>query len=373
MEAVQDFSRFQEQRDYAAFRVLLALASFANEVGVVGAPGDFRSCPGHRAIAARAHVHRNTVGNVLPALLASGELAIVEQGGSKRGTWTVYRICLPMDGAGLAEEDDILKGELKLDEVLAQGSREAEDISLRELVEVMAQVLAQVSTDLAQMREVMAQGFGTFGTAGQRGIVPDPILDPTDPVDPGDPDGSGDGLTVGEVEDFPPLTAPSIGSGQATAKTVGEGDGEKGGQDGRAPRVDGTTRRRTFDRAQGRLAGAIAEVCGLDMRVESHRARCEEAAMQLDGYGEGYILARYGTPEPGTEVWNWYRHDWRGRKGEQPEPRWVVETIRKVWQGTGNRDAGAGNGERANEAGAMSNNAATARRYAELRRKFMEE
>jgi hypothetical protein len=97
----------------------------------------------------------------------------------------------------------------------------------------------------------------------------------------------------------------------------------------------GTWSRPVLDGVGRRRAGAIAEVCGLDMRVRSHRKRCEEAAVQLSGYPEEYILARYGPPDGEVEGWNWYLHDWRGRRGEQPEPRLVVETIGKGLWGRG--------------------------------------
>lgn len=372
MEAVQDHSRYQTRQKYYEFRVMLALASFADERGVIGVEGQYEACPSQTAVAERAHVHRNTVNKVLPRLLADGELVVAAQGGSGRGTWAVYQIMLPM------EPGDWTSG-VQLREESAHGSRELKAESAHRMsgaevpfMEEIAHGMQEMAHEIAHLRALIAHGISTNSTRFQRERVQDPILDPMDPVDPGDPDARANG----HGEESPPLPTPT--------GVVGEGDGEglrSGGLEARGPKGglqtrpysgdDATVRRRAA--VQG-TAKAIAEVCGLDMRVDSHRARCEEAALQLagaypgDGFGEATILARYGPPRPGSESWNWYRHDWRGRKGEQPEPRWVVETIRKEWQGEGVEPKGR------QDAGApTSNNEATARRYAELRRKFMED
>jgi hypothetical protein len=353
MEAVQDYSRYQSAREHSAFRVMLAMASYADEHGVVGREGDYRSCPSYTTLAERAHLHRNTVANLIPRLVEDGELAVVAQGGDGRGAWAVYQIMLPMD--------------VPLGAETSQGSREIEAEMLVTFVGEMSQGMRQMAEEIAQLRQLIAQGNVTNDTTVQRDTVHDPIMDPVDPDrDPGDPGARRDGVRVlheGALKaPAPPFPADPAGLGKG------------GGQDARAPNrrdllrpvLDGVGRRRAA--VQG-TAKAIAEVCGLDMRVRSHRKRCEEAAVQLTGYPEEYILARYGPPDGAAEGWNWYLHDWRGRKGEQPEPRLVVETIGKVWVGEG---VGQG-GLEARGPMAMSNNETTARRYAELRRKMMED
>lgn len=74
---------------------------------------------------------------------------------------------------------------------------------------------------------------------------------------------------------------------------------------------------------------AIFDVCGLDPAVPAHRQAVEGAAAQLDSYSADEIRNRYERPRGPIRGWNWYLHDFRGRKGDQPTPRWVVENISK--------------------------------------------
>jgi hypothetical protein len=395
MEAVLGESRFQGRKDYSAFRVLLAIASFADESGVAGVAGDYLACPGYRAIAGRARVHRNTVGNVMPQLVESGELEVVEQGGIGGALWTVYRICLPglsevtmavgvpedaeeasagmaQIGEGMAQNQGGLAqnqgGIAQNQGGLAQNGQDNGELAevVRDLAEGMAQFregmaqiwseLAQIRQGMAQNREGMAQNRGGDGTTVQRGVVPDPIRDPRDPEwDPGDPGDPGRARVL--HDESPPFPADEHGLGKGELEI--------------APPKKARSVGRLVDRVGRRRAGAIAEVCGLDMRLDSHRRRCEEAAVQLEGYGEELILARYGPPDGADGGWNWYLHDWRGRKGEQPDPRLVVETIGKVWVGEGGVIQGREEGGL--QTRPYSNNEASARQYAALRRRFLED
>lgn len=94
LTAVRLHSSFIKERDFGAYRVLEAISDRADEYGVCGVPGDSRRCMSYTGIAEAARVHRNTVYNLMPALLASGELEIVQQGGDGRGAWTVYRVTI---------------------------------------------------------------------------------------------------------------------------------------------------------------------------------------------------------------------------------------------------------------------------------------
>ena len=92
--AVSRHSKFIEDRDFAAYRILSAIADSANSDGICGVIGDPRRCFSYTGIARDARVHKNTVYNLMPTLLESGELEVVEQGGSGRGSWTVYRVTI---------------------------------------------------------------------------------------------------------------------------------------------------------------------------------------------------------------------------------------------------------------------------------------
>lgn len=76
---------------------------------------------------------------------------------------------------------------------------------------------------------------------------------------------------------------------------------------------------------------AILDVCDLDASVSVHVGQAEWAASQLDSYKAEDIWDRYGRPDGDAPPhWNWYTDDFRGRKGEPPTPKWVVENISKV-------------------------------------------
>lgn len=92
--AVRRYSSFVKDRDFGAYRVLEAIADAADEYGVCGIAGNPKKCLSYNGIADSARVHRNTVYNLMPALLESGELEVVQQGGNGRGSWTVYRVTI---------------------------------------------------------------------------------------------------------------------------------------------------------------------------------------------------------------------------------------------------------------------------------------
>ena len=93
-KAVTQLSSFVKDSDFGAFRIMLAIADRADGDGVCGVVGNTKQCLSYNGIAAAARVHRNTVYNIMPKLIESGELEIVEKGGDGRGSWTVYRVTI---------------------------------------------------------------------------------------------------------------------------------------------------------------------------------------------------------------------------------------------------------------------------------------
>ena len=255
MEAVQDHSRYQTRQQYYEFRVMLALASFADERGVVGVEGQYEACPSQTALAERAHVHRNTVNKVLPTLLADGELAVVARGGSGRGTWAVTRSCC--------------QWKRQIGPVVCNYGKNlhaAPESRVRKSCNSWRSTRNAMAREIAHLRALIAHGISTNGTRRQKSVQ-DPILDPLDPVDR---DRTRAGTGTGES----PFLLSWWGRGIA-------------GRAGWKPAL--------LERELARRAGAIAEVCRLDMRVASHRAQCEAAAQLrgLSGIGSAsVILAR---------------------------------------------------------------------------------
>ena len=82
----------------------------------------------------------------------------------------------------------------------------------------------------------------------------------------------------------------------------------------------------TISPADERVAMLI-RVCGLDLTVPAHVTQAQNAAAQLSSYMAETIGARYLPSGAAGEGWNWYRDDWRGRGGDMPTTKQVVETI----------------------------------------------
>lgn len=179
MGAVQLRSRYREDTpdNFAPYKILMALAWFADGSGRVGQPGDFRKCPGQRAIADRAGVSKTTVNKWLGLMVEAGELSIVESGGSGRGTWSVYQIELEMDDPNPGT----------LPETTYQTTRENETNELGTLIERTYQ-LAERTYQLMyqQAQRTYQQNVPNVPSPLEVG-APDPLIhfDPDDPDDPG--------------------------------------------------------------------------------------------------------------------------------------------------------------------------------------------
>jgi hypothetical protein len=72
--------------------------------------------------------------------------------------------------------------------------------------------------------------------------------------------------------------------------------------------------------AQQEMVGALADVTGMDTRLNGSRLGKVAAQLSRVGATPDDLRANYG---PGA--W-WYRADWRGQKGEFPRPEQVLET-----------------------------------------------
>lgn len=142
MEAVQEHSQFDTPEHYYQFRVLLAIASFADMNGRAGVVGKAKQCPSQRALAERAKIHRNTFTAYLDDVLESGEVEIIGSGGAGRGAWTAYQINLPMP-----------KGGVPISEKRYTASQEADTDSRVPIME-----------KLVQIEQLLVQINGTFGT-----------------------------------------------------------------------------------------------------------------------------------------------------------------------------------------------------------------
>ena len=287
MGAVQLRSRYREDTpdNFAPYKILMALAWFADGNGRVGQPGDFRKCPGQRAIADRAGVSKTTVNKWLGLMVEAGELSIVESGGSGRGTWSVYQIELEMD--------DPTPGTLP--ETTYQTTRENETNELGTLIERMYQLTERTYQLMYQQAQRTYQQNVPNVPSPLEAEAPDPMIlfDPDDPDDPG-----------GTPK--PPTPPDPFGFRPSPKQDLPEHEGPA-----------------------DKRAKAIIQVCGLSADIPTHANKAANAAAQLREFSAGWILDRYSEQPPPDSGWHWYSDDWRGQRGDMPTPEQVVETIAK--------------------------------------------
>jgi phage replication O-like protein O len=94
--------------------------------------------------------------------------------------------------------------------------------------------------------------------------------------------------------------------------------------------------------ALAEMVNALVDVTGMD----GHRfwPELSNEAIELieAGYLPDQLLGHYGRSNPNGH-WNWYQHDWRGKKEEFPKPKHIWETISGAikWQDD-NKEQGGG-------------------------------
>lgn len=181
MGAVQLHSQYREDTpdNFAPYKIMLALAWYADSNGRIGQPGDFRKCPGQRAIADRAGVSKTTVNKWLPLIIETGELSIAESGGSGRGSWTVYQIELEMDESDAGT----------LSETTYQQSREGATDDAGTLLERTYQLMQRTYQLMYQQSQRTYQQNVPNVPSPLEVDVPDPLIH-FDPIDPDDPGGT---------------------------------------------------------------------------------------------------------------------------------------------------------------------------------------
>lgn len=74
---------------------------------------------------------------------------------------------------------------------------------------------------------------------------------------------------------------------------------------------------------------ALLKVCGLSADIPAHVNKAANAAVQLRDFSAGWILDRYSQDPPAGGGWHWYSDDWRGQRGDMPDPDQVVATVAK--------------------------------------------
>lgn len=70
------------------------------------------------------------------------------------------------------------------------------------------------------------------------------------------------------------------------------------------------------------MVNALGDVCGMSPRMNWDKLSSVAEQLIESGYTADQVLRHFSTPHG----W-WYAHDWRGQKGDIPEPKHVVEKI----------------------------------------------
>lgn len=105
-EAVLKYTSFRKPKHIAAYIILHALASLADENGRVGDPSNRKKCPSINTIANLSGFHRNTILTWLPKLVSAGELCIHKcNQGAGRNAYQWYELLL-LDSNLTPEKED---------------------------------------------------------------------------------------------------------------------------------------------------------------------------------------------------------------------------------------------------------------------------
>jgi len=80
------------------------------------------------------------------------------------------------------------------------------------------------------------------------------------------------------------------------------------------------------------MVNALAEVAVMDGHA-NWQTLSKTAGELLGTYTPAQVRTHYGRGQPPPATWNWYLHDWRGQKGEPPEPRAILGTIKRAISG----------------------------------------
>ena len=87
---------------------------------------------------------------------------------------------------------------------------------------------------------------------------------------------------------------------------------------------------------QQAMIGALSEVMEMQSSLNGSRLAAFAANLLRNGGTSEEVRAYYGKMLNG-QVWQWYKHDWRGKKGDKPNERGIRETWGK-WAVVGRAD-----------------------------------
>ncbi len=281
--AVRLHSEFVKDRDFGAFRVLMAIADRAGDDGVCGVVGNPQRCLSYSGIAEAARVHRNTVYNLMPTLLESGELEVVQQGGDGRGSWTVYRVTIidKLSQGDVTIIQETSQAALAASETSQQTPESSQDkavmIRLVTIVEELSQQVKRLSQQLAessQQKPETSQEIVTIVTSNACDSSVE-FLESSE--------------EFREERGTPPLPPQKL--------------------------------------LLAEMVNALAEVTVMDGHA-NWGILSKTAAGLLGAYTAGQVLTHYSPGQSANGHWNWYLHDWRGQKNQPPRPKEVLETIK---------------------------------------------
>lgn len=110
------------------------------------------------------------------------------------------------------------------------------------------------------------------------------------------------------------------------------------------------------------LIGAIAEVCGKDLDLETHAKMCGKAGKQVRSSKKNPATPELIKEKYGENSW-WFKFDFRGQRGSLPTPMQIVETW-GIWEKQ-NGHSGNGKHDKPSEVRSIYNSALAAAREAD--------
>ena len=286
MEAVQDHSAIT---DPFGIGIFVTIARFVAADTQTGWASD-------RTVAELARCDKDSVAAWRQRLLDAGEIETWTTGGG-RGTRRYYKILLPFNEPkfppSVRDNSELLSP--------SEGDNNQGDIY---------QILAELRAEMSQMRELLSRQIELLS----RIIVGN--VPPRTGQDHHDHQEEITGITGGITSAEPPPAPPSPQTPPAVQPLA-------------------------------EMVNALSEVTGMSGHLNwSPLATFAQELLALD-YQPDQVCRHYGAAAPNPNGhWGWYRHDWRGKRGDRPTLTNIRQTISGAvnWQPPANGAPQAGGG-----------------------------
>lgn len=292
MSAVLHHSQLNRPETLLAYNILMTIAEFASVDGVTGVAGERRKCLSIGRIAKSVGCHRNSVMPLVERIAEAGELSYEAYGKSGRGRYYVFHILLPIE--------HIQYGSQSTQKCTQPVKANVQNVQLQPPNCTMP------LEDTVQIGQLDVEN-GTNGTTALESDVQ---------------------LLKETVEDLNAQMAHLIAQIAQLNAQMAQSPSRSTVHDTNSKKPNKETNTPSKSPPWLAQTKAILKVCDLNGQIQAHVSNAEQAAQQLSQFPVEQILARYGRQPPANySGWNWFKHDFRGQKGQPPTPKQVVQTI----------------------------------------------